>query len=161
MIWKIEEEKPSKVEEELISEDQPGIKTAEFEQDIHKEAEPSLNKMEEGIQITKEETSDPQEMIHSGKSDIQVIAGETEQIQPGRRDKPGVDKKSGEQHSKCLIGLARLWMRGKTVRAKLQLSFGRFKRRFAPNKTKIQTSESFSWMTIAVLAIPLIIILSS
>ena len=160
-IWKIEEEKPSKVEEELISEDQPGIKTAELERDIHKEAEPSPNKMEEGIQITKEETLDLQEVTQSGKSDIQVTAGETEQIQPGRQDKPGEDKKSGEQHSKCLIRLARLWMRGKTLRAKLQLSFGRFKRRFAPKKTIIQTSESFSWMTIAVLAIPLIIILSS
>jgi hypothetical protein len=160
-IWKIEEEKSSKVEEEHVHEDQPGIETDELEQDIHQEAESALNQMEGDIQITEEETPDLQEVIHIENSDIQVTAGETEQIQPGQQDKRGVEKKSGEQHKKWLIGLARLWMRGKTLRAKLQFSFGKFKRKFTPKKTIIQTSESFTWMTIAALAIPLIIILSS
>lgn len=52
-------------------------------------------------------------------------------------------------------------MRGKTARAKLQLTFGRIKRKLVPKKPIIQTSESFTWMTIAVLTVPLIIILSS
>ncbi len=159
-IWKIEEEKFSKVEEH-IPEDQPGIKTAELQQDIHQEAEPALNKMEGDIQITEEETPNQKEVIHLRNGDIQVTAGETEQIQPRQQDTPGVDKKSGKQHSRWLKGFARLWMRGKTSRAKLQLSFGRFKRRFAPKKAIIQTSESFTWMTIVALVIPLIIILSS
>jgi len=58
--WKIEEEKSSKVEEEHVPENQPGIEIAELEQDIHQEAEPLPKKMEEGIQIAKEETSDLQ-----------------------------------------------------------------------------------------------------
>ena len=160
-VWKIEEEKSSKVEEEYIPEDQPGIEAADLEQDIHQEAELIPNQMEGDGQITEEGTPDLQVVIPLGNSEIQVTAGETEQIQPGQQYKPGVEKKSGEQHSKWLIGLARLWMRGKTLRAKLQLAFGRFKRKFAPKRTKIQTSESFTWMTIAALAIPLIIILSS
>jgi hypothetical protein len=160
-IWKIEEEKSSEVEEEHVPEDQPGIETDELAQDIHQEAEPTLNKVEEDAKIPEEETPELQEVTHSGNRDIQVTAGETEQIEPGQQDTPGVDKNSGKQHSKWLTGLARLWMRGKTLRAKLQLSLGRLERKFSPKKTKIQTSESFTWMTIAVLAIPLIIILSS
>jgi hypothetical protein len=160
-IWKVEEEKSSEVEEEHVPEDQPGLETGELEQDIRLEAESPPPQMEGDTQITEEETPDLQEVIHLGNSDIQVTAGETEQIQPERQYKPEVEKKSEEQHSKWLTGLARLWMQGKTLRAKLQLSFGRFKRKIAPKRTKIQTSESFTWMTIVALAIPLIMILSS
>ena len=108
-IWKIEEEKLSK-KEEHISEDQPGVVTAELQQDIHHEAEPVLNKMKGKLPITEEETPDQQEEIQPRNSDIQVTPGETEQILPRQQDKPGVDIKSGEQHSKWLIGFARLWM---------------------------------------------------
>ncbi len=159
--WKTEEIKPIKVEEEHIPQDQPGIEKTELQQDIDQKAEPTLNKPEADTKITEEKIPDPPEVIHGEDEDIQVTAGETEQIQPGQQYKLGVDKKSGKQYSKWLIGLARLWMRGKTSRAKLQLSFGRIKRKFAPKKSTIQTSESLPWMTIAAIAIPLIITLSS
>ena len=159
--WKTEEIKSIKVEEEHIPQDQPGIEKTELQEDIYQKAEPTLNKPEADTKITEEKISDPPEAIHREDEDIQVTAGETEQIQPGQQYKPGVDKKSGKQYSKWLIGLARLWMRGKTSRAKLQLSFGRIKRKFAPKKSTIQTSESLPWMTIAAIAIPLIITLSS
>jgi len=159
--WKIEEKKSIEAEEEHVPEDQINKETDELQQDIHREAEPALNKQEEDIQITEKEATDLKEVIHARDEDIQVTAGETERIQPGQQGKPGVIQKPGSQYSKWLIGLARLWMRGKTLRAKMQLSIGRLKRKFAPKKPIIHSSESFTWMTTAVLAIPLIIILSS
>ncbi len=77
-IWKIEEEKLSK-EDKHISEDQPGIETAELQQNIHPDAEPVLNKMNGKLQIIEEETPDQQEEIQPSNSDIQVTPGETEQ----------------------------------------------------------------------------------
>jgi len=156
--WEIEEEKSIKAEEEHISKDQPEIKPIELEQEIHKEAEPTQNKPQVEPQKTEGEILDLPDVVQMGGGDIQITAGETEQMQ---QEPLGVVRKSGKQNSKLLIGLARLWMRGKTTRAKLQLSFGRLKRKLVPKKSIIQTSESFTWMTIAVLAIPLIIILSS
>ena len=156
--WEIEEEKFIKAEEEHISEDQPEIKPTELEQDIHQMAEPALKNPKEEPQKNEEETPDLPDVVHIEDEDIQVTAGETEQMQ---QESPEVIQKSRKQNSKLLIGLARLWMRGKTTRAKLQLFFRRLKRKFVPKKSIIQTSESFTWMTIAVLAIPLIIIFSS
>ncbi len=159
--WKIEEENSFKTEKEHVPEDESRKEQTELHKDIHQKAEPTASKLEEDMQITEKGTSELPEVIHMEDGDIQVTAGETEQIQPGQQDKPDTIQKSGKQHSKLLIGLARLWMLGKTLRAKLQLSFGRLKRKFAPKKTRIQTGESFTWMIIAALAIPLIIILSS
>jgi len=156
--WEIEEEKSIKAEEEHISEDQPEIKPTELEQEIHKEAEPTQSKPQVKPQIIGEEIPDLPDVVQMGSGDIQVTVGETEQMQ---QEPLEMVRKSGKQNSKLLIGLARVWMRGKTTRAKLQLSFGRLKRKLVPKKSIIQTSESFTWMTIAVLAIPLIIILSS
>jgi len=156
--WEIEEEKTIKAEEEHISEGQTKLTPTELEQDIRQEAEPELNKPEVKTKKIEEEILDLPEVDQMGSGDIQVTAGETEQMQA---EPPEMVRGSGKQNSKLLIGLARLWMRGKTVRAKSQLTFGRLKRKLAPKKPIIQTSESFSWMTVAVLAIPLIIILSS
>jgi len=130
--WEIEEEKSIKAEEEQISEDHPEIKPTELEQEIHKEAEPAQNKPEVEPQKTEEEIPDLQDAVQMGDGDIQVTAGETEQMQ---QEPLEVIQESSKQNSKLLIGLARLWMRGKTTRAKLQLTFGRLKRKLLPKKT--------------------------
>jgi len=156
--WDIEEEKSKKADEDNFSEDQPEKEPKEIEQDIHEEEESAPKKPEEKPQKTEEEIPGLPDVVHLGDGDIQVTAGETEQIQ---QELPEVIQKSRKQNSKLLIGLARLWMRGKTARAKLQLTFGRIKRKLVPKKPIIQTSESFTWLTIAVLTVPLIIILSS
>ena len=160
--WKIEEEKPeNKADEDPVLEDKSNKEEKEAKQDIFQEEKQAPEKPEEEIEITGEDTPDLPVMTPPGVGEIKVTAGETEQIQPDDPDKLSIDQKQVKKHSKWLIGIARMWMRGKTWRSKFLLSYGRLKRKFFPKRKSIQASETFTLLTIAVIAIPLILILSS
>ena len=94
-------------------------------------------------------------------TEIRVNIGETEQNHSVQFGTFEGTKGTEGQPSKLIIMLARGWMRGKTLRAKLQLFLRRIQRRVAPERSSLQGGVSNTWMVAMAIAIPMILIFSS
>ncbi|MDO9545796.1 MAG: hypothetical protein Q7J07_03485 [Pelolinea sp.] len=159
--WEIEIDTPNLEEQKEPIQDYPKTEIELSKGSLPIEADPrpdihienSRTNLEKTLPTTEEETPENTEIL--------VTVGETEQFQPEQFGVIKGTKETEDQPNKILIALARGWMRGKTLRAKLQLFFRRIQSKVVPERSKSQDGESYTWMVVVVIAIPLILIFSS
>jgi len=148
-------------EKEKITEEISEKETINSQSEIIENTDHAENTLELAGQDSEKKDSDVADEIHLGDAEIQVFDGVTEHYPEEHLKNQEVIKNSDKQHSKWLIGFARLWIRGKTARAKMRFTFRRLTSKIFPIKPSIQPRESFTWLIVMALAIPLILILSS
>ncbi|MCD6356329.1 MAG: hypothetical protein J7L66_03490 [Anaerolineaceae bacterium] len=110
--------------------------------------------------IEKQECKMPEEADRVNR-DIKISLGETENVVKGETETPFTRDKDRKKENGLTLGIARLWMKGKTFHAKWQLFWGKISRRIFTNRVKNTSEESSTFLLAIVLAVPIIIIFLS
>jgi hypothetical protein len=97
----------------------------------------------------------------SKETDIQIVVGETEFHQSEEHGFIKEIKEKNDKPRKLLVIIARAWMRGKTIRAKLELFFRRIYRKIIPAGSHIGNERSKTWVVMATIVIPIILAAAS
>jgi hypothetical protein len=145
---------------------QSEIPSKEFENSIESEKsfqpEMKINSPEKNLKDNDAQLEKiiSDEEFHDG-TEIQISAGETEFLQDNHQNLLEDAKRIKKKESKFLVTIARGWMKGKTIRAKLDIFFGRIFRKIYPNKIQMISDKPHTWVVVATIAIPIVLIIAS
>jgi hypothetical protein len=145
-----QQEIPSKVLDSLLEPDKNFL--------TEKEGEPSEKISEVNVDHSEKITSIER---FPDDTEIQISIGETEFLQAGQQDLLEDVKGNKGKESKLLVAIARGWMKGKTIRAKLELFFRRIFRKVVPDRSPMKLEGRQTWVAIVTLAIPIVLIVTS